>query len=157
SDEPFDRFYFWGDMLLRDFDEVDKYMVNAPLLFKDLSKLKELDESFDFLTEEQKDFLKGFWASFEDKPSGSKEEFLKVWRKLPKVYAEYGKSLRKEKLGYEGMIHRDVAEKVMTKGALGKNEKGSNYFFAGFNALTKAEENIISYFVGGGGYLLLGH
>lgn len=147
SDEPFDRFYFWGDMLLRDFDEVDKYMANAPLLFRDLSKLKELDESFDFLTEEQREFLKGFWISFEEKPSGSKEEFLKIWRKLPKVYAEYVKSLKKEKLGYEGMIHKEVAEKVMNKGVLGKNEKGEDYIFAGFNALTKAEENIISYFV----------
>ena len=150
SEEPFDRFYFWGDMLLRDFDEVDKYMVNAALLFKDLSKLKELDETFDFLTEEQKEFLKGFWLNFEDKPAGSKEEFLKVWRKLPKVYAEYGKSLRKESLGYEGMIHKEVAEKVMSKGVLGKKEKGEHYIFAGFNALTKAEENIISYFVGEG-------
>ncbi len=147
SEEPFDRFYFWGDMLLRDFDEVDKYMANAPLLFRDLSKLKELDESFDFLTDEQKEFLKGFWLNFEDKPAGSKEEFLKVWRKLPKVYAEYGKSLKKEKLGYEGMIHKEVAEKVMSRGSLGKNEKGSDYIFAGFNALTKAEENIISYYV----------
>ncbi|MBZ0245335.1 MAG: PD-(D/E)XK nuclease family protein [Cyclobacteriaceae bacterium] len=150
SEEPFDRFYFWGDMLLRDFDEVDKYMVNAQLMFRDLSQLKELDESFDFLTEEQREFLKGFWVSFEEKPAGSKEEFLKVWRKLPKVYSEYVKSLKKEKLGYEGMIHKEVAEKVMSKGVLGKNEKGDQYIFAGFNALTKAEENIISYFVGEG-------
>lgn len=150
SEEPFDRFYFWGDMLLRDFDEVDKYMASAPMLFKDLSKLKELDETFDFLTEEQKEFLKGFWLNFEEKPAGSKEEFLKVWRKLPKVYAEYSKSLRKEKLGYEGMIHKEVAEKVLAKGALGKKEKGADYIFAGFNALTKAEENIISYFVSEG-------
>jgi len=147
SEEAFDRFYFWGDMLLRDFDEVDKYMVNAPLLFRDLSMLKELDESFDFLTDEQKEFLKGFWLSFDEKPKGSKEEFLKVWRKLPKVYAEFVKSLKKEKLGYEGMIHREVADKVLAKGTLGKNEKGDQYIFAGFNALTKAEENIISYYV----------
>lgn len=147
NDEPFDRFYFWGDMLLRDFDEVDKYMVNAQLLFRDLSMLKELDESFDFLTDEQKDFLKGFWISFEEKPVGSKEEFLKIWRKLPKVFAEYSKSLKKEKLGYEGMIHREVAEKVLAKGILNKKEKGEDYIFAGFNALTKAEESIISYFV----------
>ncbi|MEZ4971729.1 MAG: PD-(D/E)XK nuclease family protein [Cyclobacteriaceae bacterium] len=147
NEEPFDRFYFWGDMLLRDFDEVDKYLVNATLLFKDLSKLKELDESFDFLTEEQKEFLKGFWMSFEEKPAGSKEEFLKVWRKLPKVYTEYTKSLRKEKLGYEGMIHRDVAERVEKDNILGKKEDAGKYVFAGFNALTRAEENVMAWFV----------
>src|SRR5690349_7181548 len=48
--ESFDQFYFWGEMLLRDFDEIDKYMVNADHLFKDLSNQKELDATFDFLT-----------------------------------------------------------------------------------------------------------
>lgn len=150
NEEPFDRFYFWGDMLLRDFDEVDKYLVNAQLLFKDLSKLKELDESFDFLTDEQKEFLKGFWVSFEEKPTGSKEEFLKVWRKLPKVYTEFTKSLKKEKLGYEGMIHREVAERVAKQNLLAKGEKGTDYIFAGFNALTRSEELVLGYFVGEG-------
>lgn len=150
NEEPFDRFYFWGDMLLRDFDEVDKYLVNAPLLFRDLSQLKELDESFDFLTDEQREFLKNFWISFEEKPTGSKEEFLKVWRKLPKVYAEYVKSLKKEKLGYEGMIHREVAERVAKGNLLGKKERGDQFVFAGFNALTKAEEEVMGYFVENG-------
>lgn len=147
NEEPFDRFYFWGDMLLRDFDEVDKYLVNAPLLFKDLSKLKELDETFDFLSDEQKEFLKTFWMNFEEKPGGSKEEFLKVWRKLPKVYAAFTKSLKKEKLGYEGMIHKEVAERVEKESLLDKREKGDQYIFAGFNALTKAEERVIAHFV----------
>src|SRR5690349_23526020 len=52
QEESFDRFYFWGDLLLRDFDEIDKYLVNGPQLFTDLSKIKELDETFDYLTEE---------------------------------------------------------------------------------------------------------
>ena len=47
----FDRFYYWGEMLLRDFDEIDKYLVNASQLFKDLSKIKELDDTFDYLTD----------------------------------------------------------------------------------------------------------
>ena len=51
--EPFHQFYFWGEMLLRDFDEADKYLVDASQLFKDLRNQKELDSSFDYLTEEQ--------------------------------------------------------------------------------------------------------
>lgn len=140
--ESFDKFYFWGEMLLRDFDEVDKYMVNAPLLFKDLSRLKELDESYDFLTDEQKEFLKNFWINFDDKPAKSKAEFLKVWRQLPKVYSEFTKTLRKEKLGYEGMVHKEVAEKM--KKGLPKSLDPSKMIFAGFNALTKAEELVMS-------------
>ena len=112
TEESFDKFYFWGDMLLRDFDEVDKYLIPATMLFKDLSTLRELDETFDYLTEEQKKFLRDFWNNFEDKPAGSKEEFLKVWRELPNVYVAFIKALRGEGIAYEGMIHRDVAERI---------------------------------------------
>ncbi len=147
-DEPFDKFYFWGEMLLRDFDEVDKYLINAPLLFKDLSQLKELDESFDYLTEEQKDFLRKFWIGFDEKPSFNKNEFLKVWKKLPEVYSKFSKALKKEGLGYEGMIHREVAEKFRKTG--NKEAINGTLIFAGFNALTKAEEMMISHFVEAG-------
>lgn len=144
-EEPFDQFYFWGDMLLRDFDEVDRYCVNAGLLFKDLSKLKELDETFDYLTIEQKVFLKEFWLHFEDQPSRTKEEFLKLWRKLPEVYAEFVKSLRQREFAYEGLIHREVAglleEKPPNTGV------AASVVFAGFNALTRAEETLLSVYV----------
>lgn len=150
NEEPFDQFYFWGEMLLRDFDEVDKYLIDAQLLFKDLSQLKELDETFDYLTEEQKDFLKQFWIGFEEKPSLSKDEFLKIWRKLPEVYTRFTKTLRKEGLGYEGMIHREVAEKIKKLKLPKEYEDSSVIIFAGFNALTKAEETIISHFVENG-------
>src|SRR6266850_8057855 len=150
TDESFDKFYFWGDMLLRDFDEVDKYLIPAAMLFKDLSALRELDETFDYLTGEQKKFLLDFWQNFEDKSAGSKEEFLKVWRALPDVYTAFIKSLRSDNIAYEGMIHREVAERILegkvpTKrpgggAARGLAETGSEIIFAGFNALTKAEE-----------------
>jgi hypothetical protein len=148
NNESFDRFYFWGEMLLRDFDEIDKYLVNAPQLFKDLSKIKELDETFDYLTDEQKAFLRDFWMHFSDKPSATKEEFLFMWKKLPKVYSEFTKALKKDSLGYEGLIHRDVAESFARKlpAALGN----SKLIFAGFNALTKAEEKVISILVENG-------
>jgi hypothetical protein len=153
KEESFDQFYFWGEMLLRDFEEVDKYLIPAAMLFKDLSQLRELDESFDYLTEEQKKFLREFWLNFEDKPAGSKEEFLKVWRELPHVYRDFVKSLRAEKLGYEGMIHRDVAEGILG-GKLHSKLKASNaagkIIFAGFNALTKSEEVLITHFVSEG-------
>ncbi|MFM7193878.1 MAG: PD-(D/E)XK nuclease family protein, partial [Bacteroidota bacterium] len=60
--EPFEQFYFWGDMLLRDFDDIDSQRVNAAQLFRDLRNQKELDETFDYLTEEQKNFLLSFWS-----------------------------------------------------------------------------------------------
>ena len=135
--EPFDQFYFWGDMLLHDFDEVDKYMVNADQLFKDLSNQKELDSSFDFLTEEQIKFLRSFWGNFDEDLTANKQKFLYVWRQLTEVYHTFRKELKEDGLAYEGMLHREVAEQEP------RNGKGVT-IFAGFNALTSAEEKIIS-------------
>jgi len=142
--EPFDQFYFWGDMLLRDFDEADKYLVNADHLFKDLSHQKELDSSFDFLTEEQQQFLRSFWDNFDENQSLNKKRFLHIWKKLPLVYSEFRSTLRNANLAYEGMLHRDVAENVEQ---LKKDHLPPNICFAGFNALTKTEEKIIAHFV----------
>jgi hypothetical protein len=143
-EEDFDQFYFWGDMLVRDFDEVDKYMVNAPLLFADLSHQKELDSRFDYLTEQQLAFLKEFWSGFDEKPGEYKKKFLDLWQQLPEVHTRYKEHLRAEGLAYEGMVHREVAEE-MKRGEI--QLANTEYWFVGFNALTKAEEEIISYVV----------
>ncbi len=145
KDEPFDQFYFWGDMLLQDFDEVDKYLVDARLLFQDLSRLKELDETFDYLTDQQKEFLLKFWSGFQDKTSTSKEQFLLLWRKLGSLYLRFTTALKKDNVGYEGMIQRSVVDK-MVKGKLKHKLEGS-VVFVGFNALTKAEEKLMEYFI----------
>jgi RecB family exonuclease len=143
--EGVDQFYFWGDMLLRDFDEIDKYMVNAVHLFKDLSLQKELDSSFDFLTEEQQEFLKSFWGKFDETQSANKKKFLYLWRQLPKVYTTFKEVLLTKGLAYEGMLHRNVAEQALTGKINFAN--GQTLKFAGFNALTIAEEKIFSFFV----------
>jgi hypothetical protein len=143
--ESFDQFYFWGEMLLRDFDEADKYMVNADLLFKDLSHQKEVDNSFDFLTEEQREFLRSFWINFDEKDSLNKQKFLAIWRQLASVYAVFKSTLKQRGLAYEGMLHREVAENL--KQLYSRTTHPSNILFAGFNALTKAEESILAFFV----------
>lgn len=147
--ESFDQFYFWGEMLLRDFDEVDKYMVNAEQLFKDLSSQKELDSTFDFLTEEQIEFLKSFWGNFNEDLTANKRKFLHVWRQLAEVYQTFRKQLRDGGKAYEGMNHRDVAERFQSKesGAVPSAGSDARIIFAGFNALTTTEEVIISHFV----------
>ena len=149
TEEDFDRFYFWGEMLVRDFDEVDKYLVNAPLLFTDLSNQKELDSKFDFLTPEQLEFLKAFWGNFDLNDGVNKQKFLQLWRQLPDVYIEFKRQLKADGLAYEGMIHREVAEEL-SAGTI-KPEYSPHYsnetWFVGFNALTGAEEKILSYFV----------
>jgi len=148
SEEPFDQFYFWGEMLLRDFDEVDKYVVNAEQLFKDLRNQKELDSSFDYLTKEQREFLQSFWLSFEENLTKNKQSFLEVWNRLFLLYSTYKEELRSEGLAYEGMVHRDLAEHISSQ--VPKAQDFSKIMFVGFNALTKAEEKIISHYVENG-------
>lgn len=141
--EPFHQFYFWGDMLLRDFDEADKYFVESSQLFKDLRHQKELDSSFDYLTQEQREFLTNFWGTFDDNVTENKRKFLNVWNRLHLLYDTFSKKLLGEGLAYEGMLQRSVAEKIES---VLKN-KNDQVVFAGFNALTKAEEKMISYHV----------
>jgi CRISPR/Cas system-associated exonuclease Cas4 (RecB family) len=151
-DEPFDQFYFWGNMLLKDFDEVDRNGVNAELLFQDLRNLKEIDTRFDFITDEQREFLINFWGSFEDPLTKHKRDFLQVWTKLFPIYSGFREELSSQGLAYPGMILRDVAERLMAGENLLPLEpsKPPSLIFVGFNALTGCEKNILSHFVSKG-------
>jgi len=142
-EEPFDQFYFWGDMLLRDFDEVDKYRVPAHQLFRDLSNQKELDAGFDYLTEDQRAYLLEFWGNFSGVLNENKRKFLRVWRLLPAVYEKFRDHLLGLGLAYDGLQHRLVAEALDN----GKEVTPGQVVFAGFNALTRVEETIITHFV----------
>ncbi|HLT79537.1 MAG TPA: PD-(D/E)XK nuclease family protein [Cyclobacteriaceae bacterium] len=144
-DEPFDKFYFWGEMLLKDFDEIDRYQVNATQLFKDLRFQKELDTTFDYLSEEQKEYLKRFWSGFDEHLNENKKKFLHVWQDLPRVYEDYKVRLREAGLAYEGMVHRDAAEALAADAARIKGPYGNRrILFVGFNALTRVEEVVMT-------------
>lgn len=149
--EAFDQFYFWGDMLLRDFDESDKYLVNAGQLFKDLRNQKELDSTFDYLTDQQRKFLLEFWEGFEDNLTENKRKFLDVWGKLFNLYQTFKSQLEVQGLAYEGMVHRVVAENISL---VVTSLVPAQVKFVGFNALTKAEEVILSYFVDRGSEMI---
>lgn len=141
--EPFHQFYFWGDMLLRDFDETDKYFVESSQLFKDLRHQKELDSSFDYLTQEQREFLTSFWGTFDENLTENKTKFLNVWNRLQLLYETFRNKLLSVGLAYEGMLQRNVAEEIESV----LKDNIHQVVFAGFNALTTAEEKIISYHV----------
>lgn len=139
--ETFDQFYYWGEMLLGDFDDIDKYMVRAADLFVDLKNQKDIELQFQYLTEEQVAIIRRFWNSFSEKPSKHQEGFLRVWNILEKVYVQFKAQLKEEGIGYDGMIFREVAERIVKEDF---EYAGRQVVFAGFNALTKAEEVIIA-------------
>ena len=140
--EGFDRFYYWGQMLIKDFDDIDKYLVNAQNLYTNLSRQKQLDLSFDFLLPGQKEIIQRFWQGFEESKSLQKERFEFVWNHLFAVYRGFRTSLQEEGLAYEGMQYRHIAENLdnTTFRGIGKIIQ-----FAGFNALNTAEEKVITW------------
>lgn len=142
--ETFDQFYFWGEMLLRDFDEMDKYLVSAEQVFRDLSNQKELDAAFEYLTEQQIEFLESFWGPFQTNLTTNKQKFLFTWRQLPAVYRSYKQALTSDGLAYDGMMQRSVAEGPLDQLIAGP------VVFAGFNALTAAEEKLITTYISKG-------
>ncbi|MCG8476143.1 MAG: PD-(D/E)XK nuclease family protein [Cytophagales bacterium] len=142
--ESFDRFYYWGEMLLKDFEDIDKYGGEAAKIFEHLKDQKEIEEAFEYLTEEQVKLIQTFWASFRGSISSHQQEFIDTWRILAKVYSAFQTRLREEGIAYTGMIHQDVVRKIRA------GEVDHSYqrlVFAGFNALTQTEETIISWFL----------
>lgn len=144
STESFDRFYYWGEMLLGDFDDIDKYMIDAKYLFTDLSNQKELDDYFDYLTEDQRKIILEFWSTFSEQSSKEKKNFQLIWGKLYDIYSDFTTNLKNKNLGYTGLVYKEVANN------LPKIDKNKQVVFAGFNALTVTEEKIITHFIEGG-------
>lgn len=111
--DTFDDFVYWGEMILSDFNDIDKYRVDADKLFTNIKDLRELDEGYDFLSRVQKDAIIRFWDSFdfknEDK-SRKKKLFRETWSLLASLYASFRADLKEKNLAYEGMVYRDVAD-----------------------------------------------
>ena len=114
--ETFDQFVFWGDMLLSDFDDVDKYLVDADKLFSNVRDLKEIDSRFAGFTDEKIKVIKSFWQSFNPDrfyPEGDKHEvFGQTWAILSQLYHAFREKLKSQNLAYEGMMEREVVERL---------------------------------------------
>ena len=90
SSESFDEFIYWGEMLLNDFDDIDKYMVDARMLFRNVSDLKSLDDDFNYLSPEQVQAIRSFWSSFYPKgDSPNMPVCVHRWRKMVVVTTEW--------------------------------------------------------------------
>ena len=139
--ESFDEFFFWGDMLINDFDDIDKYLVNAPILFTNIRDVKMIDEHFGGLAEEQIEIIRRFWINFEaKKPTPEKDGFISIWEILSQLYTEYRSSLKTQELGYEGMIFREVIENPDVSEV---SLRWDQIHFIGFNALNECEKSIM--------------
>ncbi len=142
SDESFDDFVYWGEMLLNDFDDIDKHMADARMLFTNVTDLKQLEDDFSYLTPEQVAAIRTFWSSFHPKgDSPNQQSFLAVWEVLYPIYSEFRKELAGRNQGYEGMIFRDLVEEMQETQLW--ELPWDKVVFVGLNALSKVEEVLL--------------
>ncbi|MEM6263803.1 MAG: hypothetical protein AAGI38_14920, partial [Bacteroidota bacterium] len=149
--EPFEKFYPWGEMLIRDFDEVDKYCVDTSKLFSNIKDLREIELQFE-LPPEDLEALQQFWSSIrviqqddsiqQETSSEVQQAFLRIWAILGPVYEAFRTSLKDRFMGYDGMAYRHLVEQLESGGFILPFRQ---LIFVGFNALSVAEERIIAH------------
>ena len=137
-DETLDHFYGWGQLLLADFDDIDKNMADADSIFCNLKDIHELDD-ISYLDNEQKEMLARFFANFSDDiDSELKKRFLSLWSHFGDIYHDYNRRLTEQGIGYEGAIYRKVASEETL------HLKYDKYLFVGFNLIQKVERVLFS-------------
>ena len=138
SDETLDHFYGWGQVMLADFDDIDKNMADANKVFCNLRDLHELDD-VSYLSPEQVETLKLFFSNFsEDKTTELKKRFMKIWSRFGDIYRLYNERLEAQGIAYEGALYRKVA----TDDSL--DFDFDRYIFVGFNVLQRVEQLLFS-------------
>lgn len=144
SDEPFDDFLYWGEMLLSDFNDVDKYLVDARDLFRNVRDYRSLDDDMGHLSERQVEAIRRFWSHFMPvEGNRTKERFQKIWEVLFELYTLFREALHTKGKAYEGMMFREVVERTQS-GTLDLSG-GEHYIFVGLNALTPSEAGLMEY------------
>lgn len=143
-DEPFDRFYFWGDLLLTDFDTIDKYRIDAAQLFRNIEDIKEIEADISYLTPRQLQILK-FWSALgpDGELSTEKRRFLAIWRTLGPIYEAYRQRLAELGIAYGGMVQRAAAERL-ERGDFAF-DASRRFVVAGFNALSTCERQLFRF------------
>lgn len=137
ADVSFDKFYFWGQTLLSDFDDIDKNCVNAQALFSNVADLQSMKD-ISYLSEAQIETLKHFFQTFSVDAQNEKIQlFAKLWKNLYTIYISYKERLHSKSIAYEGMLMLDVIEKL--KSGEIDDSKYRKLVFIGFNVLSRTE------------------
>ena len=138
--ETFDEFYPWGEVLLRDFDEIDKNLVAPDTLFRVLKETRDVESLF-FLGLDELEHFKAFWSTFSNrKLNDAQTEFIRIWNMLQNVYTDFKLVLEAEHIAYEGMALRKLCDEI--KSGTKTFDKFNHIVFAGFNSLSRGEEFI---------------
>ncbi|KAB8155739.1 PD-(D/E)XK nuclease family protein [Kordia sp. TARA_039_SRF] len=127
AQEPFDSFSKWAQILLQDFNEIDRYLINHKEIFNYLSAIQRIQQ----------------WSP-DKEPSDLMNNYLKFWDKLEHYYDALTEKITQKGIAYQGLVYREAVDSL--EFYLQKNEDKKHYFI-GFNALNTAEEKIIQEFL----------
>ena len=148
SKETIDHFYSWGQLMLSDFDDVDKNLADADKVFRNVADIAEIERDLTYLDEEKQAILKRFFASFAQENAGQnasgeselKKRFVNLWQHIGTIYTRFNQRLKEQHLAYEGALYRDVVSNAEAE----TFNEFDTYVFIGFNMLQKVEQQLFS-------------
>ena len=151
--ESLDEFIFWGEVILSDFNDVDKYLVDPKQLFANVSDFKQLQDTFSYLTETQRAAIEGFVSHFSDMTGrltvnlDVKGRFLMLWNLLYDLYKKFNERLSAKDEAYEGMVYRALAERLKATPVADvlsdAFDADVRFVFVGLNALNECEKTLL--------------
>ena len=157
--EALDEFIFWGEIILADFDDVDKYLADVRDLFTNVQEFKDIQDDYSHLTQTQWEAVKNFVQHFRDQAGrltvrldtedpSVKARFLQIWNILLPLYRKYRERLRSQGMAYEGMVYRDLADRLKAGASvtdiLSDSFPGEpGFVFVGLNALNACERMVL--------------
>ena len=136
------NFFGLASQMAKDFDEIDQYKVDAKNLFESLNEVKIIENyTFSEYTLSNEDSYK------------AQSKYLQFFSSLINYYSALRLNLFSRKVGYYGMITRCLSE--LPTDELVKRIDGKKIVFAGFNALTTTEEDVVVRLVENGNAVML--
>ena len=127
--DAFDDFLKWSNVLLHDFNELDRNLVDAKSIYTNLTNVKELES---WSVED--------WSLSEDNLTTMQSDYISFFEGMLTWYTDFKSTLLKERLAYQGMAYKQAAEQIESA-----EIKWNKIWFVGLNALTKSEQAIIDY------------
>lgn len=146
----FDKFIFWGEMILSDFDTVDRWGVDAAKLYANLRNVKEITS--DFLDDEQKAIVRELWGEsplttaisdfwhhvrpLVEQDDSVTEKFISLWEIMCDLYEAFHSDMRQHNLTTAAMQLRNFDIDSICSG-------GCHYAFVGHNEISACEARIL--------------
>lgn len=146
--EPLDEFITWGDVILGDFADVDKNLVDADMIFTNVADYRAIEDTYSYMTEDQKAAIERFVGYFKTvRKDSPKEKFMSIWNLLKPLYHAFRERLTEKGLAYDGMVYRSLVDRLSAESAVDVLKevfpKTEGFVFVGLNALNGCETAVL--------------